>query len=128
MVAEKAFRTTNPEGDRAVGGGGGDRSCGQGNGVAGGWRQRVAEGPEERSVNERAGEAHHREAQQLSRQPWRRGAEAAGGEPPYAAQILDRGGDDVDARVRIVRPVDRELMNAQAGALRAHEPLGGEGP
>ena len=31
------------------------------------------------------------------------------------AQVLDRGADDVDARVGVVDPVDRHLVDAQPG-------------
>ena len=45
-----------------------------------------------------------------------------------AAQVVQRGADDVHARVRVVDPVDRHLVDAHALALREHEQLGVEEP
>ncbi len=44
------------------------------------------------------------------------------------AQVVERGADDVDARVGVVDPVDRHLVDAQAGALGEDEELGVEEP
>ena len=57
---------------------------------------------------------------------------AAGGElladPPHAPQVADGGGEHVDAGVRIVHPVDGDLVDAQAVSLGDHEELGVEEP
>ncbi len=45
-----------------------------------------------------------------------------------AAQVLDRGAHDVHARVGVVDPVDRDLVDAQATALGEDEQLGVEEP
>jgi hypothetical protein len=49
-------------------------------------------------------------------------------QPRDAAQVLDRGAHDVDARVGVVDPVDRDLVDAQPAALGEHEQLGVEEP
>ena len=46
----------------------------------------------------------------------------------HAAQVGDGGRDDVDAAVGVVDPVDRHLVDAQAGPLGQHEQLGVEEP
>src|SRR3954454_19771172 len=43
-------------------------------------------------------------------------------------QVVDRGADDVDARIRVVDPVDWNLVDAQAAALGQDEQLGVEEP
>ena len=45
-----------------------------------------------------------------------------------AAQVLDRGAHDVHARVGVVDPVDRDLVDAQPASLGEHEQLGVEEP
>ena len=50
------------------------------------------------------------------------------GEPGHAAQVGQRGGDDVDARVEVVDPVHRDLVNAQPGPFGQHQQLGVEEP
>ena len=45
-----------------------------------------------------------------------------------APQVGDGGGDDVDAAVRVVDPVHRHLVDAQARALGQHQQLGVEEP
>ena len=49
-------------------------------------------------------------------------------QPGDPAQVLERGADDVDARVGVVDPVDRHLVDAQAGALGEDQELGVEEP
>ena len=46
----------------------------------------------------------------------------------YAAQVIERGARDVDARVGVVDPVDRHLVDSQPLALGEHEQLGVEEP
>src|SRR5206468_9064445 len=46
----------------------------------------------------------------------------------HAAQVVDRGAEDVDARVGIVGPRDGHLVQPQAGALREDKQLGVEEP
>ena len=53
---------------------------------------------------------------------------SAAGQPGDPAQVGHRGGDDVDAAVRVVDPVDRHLVDAQPGALGEDEQLGVEEP
>ena len=55
-------------------------------------------------------------------------AHEAGPEPGHAAQVGQGGGDDVDARVEVVDPVHRDLVDAQPGAFGQHEQLGVEEP
>ena len=49
-------------------------------------------------------------------------------EPRDALEVVDRGADDVDARVRVVDPVDRHLVDPQPAPLGEHEQLGVEEP
>ena len=49
-------------------------------------------------------------------------------EAPHPSQVARSGGDDVNARVGVVDPVDRDLPDAQAQPLRRHEQLGVEEP
>jgi hypothetical protein len=67
-------------------------------------------------VEHRAGDAHHGEAAEFATEP---------GDP---TQVGDRGANDVDPRVGVVDPVDRHLVDAQAGALGEHQQLGVEEP
>ena len=46
----------------------------------------------------------------------------------HPAQVAERGVDDVDPRVRVVDPVDRDLMDAQPGPFRQHQQFGVEEP
>ena len=45
-------------------------------------------------------------------------------EPHDAAQVRHRCPDDIDTRVRIVDPVDRNLVDPQSGPFREHEQFG----
>ena len=49
-------------------------------------------------------------------------------QPRDAAQVVDRGAHDRDARVRVVDPVDRHLVDPQPAPLGEHEQLGVEEP
>lgn len=49
-------------------------------------------------------------------------------EPPDAEQVLARGVDDVDAAVRVIDPVHRNLVDAQTGPLGEHQQFGVEEP
>ena len=49
-------------------------------------------------------------------------------QPRDALEVVDRGADDVDARVGVVDPVDRHLVDPQPAALGEHEQLGVEEP
>src|SRR6266581_5091184 len=55
-------------------------------------------------------------------------AHEAGSEPGHAAQVGQGGGDDVDARVEVVDPVHRDLVDPQTGAFGQHEQFGVEKP
>ena len=60
--------------------------------------------------------------------PRKRVIGAASAEPGHAAQVVQRGRDDVDARVRIVDPVDRHLVDAHPAPLRQDQQFGVEEP
>jgi hypothetical protein len=60
------------------------------------------------------------------RPPARAGSRTEDAEDP--AQVVERDADDVDAGVGVVDPVDRDLVDAQAGALGEDEELGVEEP
>jgi hypothetical protein len=45
-----------------------------------------------------------------------------------STEVLDRSGQDVDARVGIFNPIDRQLVNAKPCALSSYEELGVEEP
>src|SRR5439155_19728228 len=87
--------------------------------VARGRGKHLTQRPEQNRVREGARRADGRESNQLGAEPQRRVCRAAGRKSPHAAQVFDRGRDDVDARVRVIRPVDGQLVDAQTGALRA---------
>ena len=60
--------------------------------------------------------------------PMNRAIGPAGEQPRDALEVGDRGADDVHARVGIVDPVDRHLVDAQPAPLREHQQLGVEEP
>ncbi|SKX45655.1 Uncharacterised protein [Mycobacteroides abscessus subsp. massiliense] len=47
---------------------------------------------------------------------------------PDAQQVLADGVDDVDSAVRVINPVDRHLVDAQANPLGQHQQFGVEEP
>jgi hypothetical protein len=49
-------------------------------------------------------------------------------EPGHPAQVGQGGGDDVDARVQVVGPVHRDLVDAQPGPFGQYQQLGVEEP
>ena len=62
------------------------------------------------------------------RSPRKRATGAGGEQPRDAAQVVERGADDRHARVGVVDPVDRHLVDPQPAPLGEHEQLGVEEP
>ena len=60
--------------------------------------------------------------------PRKRSQRRGRGEAGDAAQVVDRGAHDLHARVGVVDPVDRHLVDPQPAALGEHEQLGVEEP
>ena len=58
----------------------------------------------------------------------KRVSRAAASSRTIAAQVVQRGAHDVHARVGVVDPVDRHLVDAQPAPLGEHEQLGVEEP
>ena len=77
-----------------------------------------AEREEEQGVGDGRGEPDGGEARDRRRER----------EPRDALEVVDRGADDVHARVGVVDPVDRHLVDAQAVAAGEDEQLGVEEP
>ena len=46
-------------------------------------------------------------------------------QPPHTSQVSRCGGDDVDAAVRVIDPVDGDLVDAQIGYSVTEGPLSG---
>ena len=80
--------------------------------------ERAAEREEDQRIRERGGDADAHEARDP--RPER--------EPRDALEVVDRGADDGDARVRVVDPVDRHLVDPQPAPLGEHEQLRVEEP
>ena len=80
--------------------------------------ERAAQRQEQQRVGDGRGEADAEEADQP-----RLGQQARD-----AAQVVEGGAQQVHARVGVVDPVDRDLVDAHALALREHEQLGVEEP
>ena len=107
--------------------------------------------PEQQQVGQRADHPHRAEPDQLAQQPRRNSGGARGGqrlpaelgadlgerqdtggqratEPSHSAQVGKRGTDDVHPGIRVVHPVHRHLVDAQASALGQHQQFGVEEP
>ena len=147
LVARCAAATADAERECAVGRGVADRRQQQRRQVGGLGAHRGMQHQVQQRVGQRAGDADDAEPDHLAdhalRHPryQRLAAEAAlqlahrqrpGGQrpahPPAALEVVDRGVHDVDAGVQIVNPVDRHLVDAQAGTLGDHQQLGVEEP
>jgi hypothetical protein len=109
VVGGETLASAPAEGEAPVGGGVGDRAQGQRESVGEERRDRPAEDEEEQQVEERRGDADGGEAAEFT------------AEPDDTAQVVERGADYVDARVGVIDPVDRDLVDAQAGALGEDE-------
>ena len=117
-MAHEPLAPAHAEGQAAVGGRVGHRGDGQRDGVRAAGAERAVQQQVEHGVGDRAQHADAHEADHG----------AGGRQARDAAQVLDRGAHDVDARVGVVDPVDRDLVDAQAAALGEHEQLGVEEP
>ncbi len=118
VLAHEARAPADAERQPPVRGGVADGGDGQGGDVRPGGAERAAEQEEQQRVGDRAEHADAHEPRD------RAGQREAGD----ALEVLDRRADDVDARVGVVDPVDRHLVDAQAAPLGEDEQLGVEEP
>ena len=118
VLAQQALATAHPEGHEPVGRGVADRRQRQGDPVGPGGTERTAEEQEEQRVGQRARDPDGHEARDRP----------GGGQPGDAAQVLQRRAQQRHARVGVVDPVDRHLVDAQPAPLGEHEQLGVEEP
>ena len=118
LLAGQAVTAADPEGEAPVRRGVADRGHSERDRAGGGGADRAGEKQEQQCVDERRRDADRGEARH------RRGHRQAG-DP---AQVGDRRGHDVDARVGIVDPVDRNLVDAHSATLRRDQQLGVEEP
>ena len=130
----------HPLGQGAVDGRVDQRAGGQGGSVGGEDAQCVAARREQEQVTQRAQDAHSGKREELIGRDLLElrlgvvgrgaclGSGTTAGHAPDAAQVTERGGDDVHPRIRIVHPVHRHFADAQAESLGRDQQLGVEEP
>ncbi len=144
VVAEQASAAADRERHPPVGGGVADRGQQQRQRVRRLRGQSLPEQQEQHGVRHGAHHPDRGEPQHLPRGAHRRGVggPAAGGyavqrDPPrpqrpseahHAAEVVQGGAHEVHPAVGVVGPVDRHLVDPQAGALGEHQELGVEEP
>ena len=125
LVLPEAGPRPHAEREPAVRGGVADRGRDEREHVRDGGRSEGAKKRVDDRIRDRARDADAREREYLARQ---RQGNAAEAHPKDSAEIVHRGLRDIDPRIRVVGPIDRNLVDAHTRALREDEELGVEEP